>query len=226
VNTAGYVRVDEAEVDARACFASNRDGAANLARACAELEVPLVTFSTDLVFDGGSRHPYVESDEPNPLSIYGRSKLEAEDLVLAGHPSSLVVRTSSFFGPWDGHNFVARAVTTIADGEILEAAADVVVSPTYVPDLVHAALDLLIDGESGLWHLANEGAVTWAELARRVAEAIGLDGELVQGVPAGSLGWTAPRPKYSALASERGWIMPTLDDALVRYAASSDAVAV
>lgn len=151
---------------------------------------------------------------------YGRSKLEAEALVLTGNPSSLVVRTSSFFGPWDGHNFAARAIAALTDGKAFEAAADAVVSPTYVPDLVHAALDLLIDCESGLWHLANEGAVTWAELARRVAEAAELDVDLIHGVPAASLGWTAQRPLYSALASERGWIMPTLEDALARYAAS------
>jgi dTDP-4-dehydrorhamnose reductase len=220
VNTAGYVRVDEAEGDTAACFAANRDGAANLARACAELGIPLVTFSTDLVFGGASRRPYVETDEPSPLSVYGQSKLEAESLVLTDHPSSLVVRTGSFFGPWDEHNFLARAVAALADGEIFEAAADVVVSPTYVPDLVNATLDLLIDGETGLWHLANEGAVTWAELARRVAAVRKLPVELVHGVPATSLPWTARRPSYSALASERAWVMPTLDDALVRYDAS------
>jgi dTDP-4-dehydrorhamnose reductase len=221
VNTAGYVRVDEAEVDDAACLASNRDGAAALADVCASLEIPLVTFSTDLVFPGDSSRPYVESDPVAPLNVYGRSKAEAEAAVLATHPGALVVRTSAFFGPWDVHNFAAAAAAALAAGECFDAAGDVVVSPTYVPDLAQATLDLLIDGESGLWHLANDAALTWAEFARRVAGALELDATAVRAVPANSLGWIARRPRYSALGSERGWIMPTLDDALSRYSASA-----
>ena len=217
VNAAGFVRVDDAEVDVEACLAANRDGAAALAEACAAREIPLVTFSSDLVFDGSKGAPYLESDGVAPLNVYGRSKAEAEALVLAAHPIALVVRTSAFFGPWDGHNFVTVALRAVAAGDPFEAAEDVVVSPTYVPDLVDATLDLLIDGECGVWHLANAGAVTWLELARRAAEAAELDDGCIVARPAASLGWIAMRPPYSALASERGSMMPPLDDALARY---------
>jgi dTDP-4-dehydrorhamnose reductase len=220
VNAAGYVRVDDAEVDEAACTAANRDGAVALAGVCAAADVPLVTFSTDLVFGGETERPYVESDPLDPRSVYGRAKAQAEDGVLAAHAGALVVRTSAFFGPWDRHNFAAAVVGALAHGETFLAAGDVVVSPTYVPDLVQATLDLLIDGETGLWHLANDGAVTWSAFARRIAEATELDANLVESVPAATLGWIAARPRYSALASERGWVMPQLDDAIARYAAS------
>ena len=223
VNAAGYVRVDDAEVEVDACLAANRDGPALLAHACASRGIPFVTFSSDLVFDGAKAAPYVERDAPAPLNVYGRSKAEAEALVLAAHDATLIVRTSAFFGPWDEHNFVTIALRALAAGEAFEAADDIVVSPTYVPDLVDATLDLLIDGEAGVWHLASGGAVSWAALARRAAEAMELDDVVVVPRTAASLGWIATRPPYSALASERGWIMPPLDDALARY---TDAFAV
>jgi dTDP-4-dehydrorhamnose reductase len=93
------------------------------------------------------------------------------------------------------------------------------VSPTYVPDLVDASLDLLIDGECGVWHLANRGAATWAELAACAVAAAGLDRGLVVPVPGASLGYTAPRPRNVPLASERGALMPTLEQAIDRYLA-------
>jgi dTDP-4-dehydrorhamnose reductase len=99
----------------------------------------------------------------------------------------------------------------------VEAANDVTVSPTYVPDLVDTVLDLLIDGESGVWHLANRGEITWFELARRVAESAGLPSSLITGRPERAFGHAATRPRYSAIASERGTLMPTMDDAISRY---------
>ncbi|HEX8294247.1 MAG TPA: family 1 glycosylhydrolase, partial [Pyrinomonadaceae bacterium] len=182
VNAAGYVRVDDAEREAESCFRENTEGPRVLAEACARRGLRLVTFSSDLVFDGrGRSEPYVESDEVSPLNVYGRSKAEAERLVSAALPSALVVRTSAFFGPWDEYNFVHAALGALARGEEFVAADDAWVTPTYVPALVHACLDLLVDGEGGVWHLANAGAVTWADFARRAARAAGLDERLVQG---------------------------------------------
>jgi dTDP-4-dehydrorhamnose reductase len=217
VNAAGYVRVDDAERDAAACRRENADGPAALADGCAARGVALVTFSSDLVFDGSARRPYVETDAPSPLNVYGRSKAEAEARVLASHPAALVVRTSAFFGPWDEYNFVTVALRALAEGRRFAAACDAVVSPTYVPDLVGACLDLLIDGERGVWHLANGGALSWAELARRAAALAGLDAGLVEARPSSSLGLAAPRPPYSALGSERGALLGPLDEALERF---------
>jgi dTDP-4-dehydrorhamnose reductase len=220
VNAAGYVRVDDAEADRERCFRENEDGARVLAAACARRGIPLVTFSTDLVFDGSKGAPYLESDPVRPLGAYGESKAAAERAVLEAHPRSLVARTSAFFGPWDDYNFLTLAIAALRRGEPFRAADDAVVSPTYVPDLAHAALDLLVDGADGVWHLANEGALSWAAFARRGAEAAGLDAALVEGCATATLGLRAPRPGYSALSTERGAPLPTVENAICRYLAA------
>lgn len=216
INTAGFVRVDDAEHEARQ-WRDNVTGPAVLAKECARLGIRLVSFSSDMVFDGAKSSPYVESDVPAPLNGYGRAKLEAERQILEHEPGALVIRTAAFFGPWDRHNFVTLALESLRRGERWRAAEDQCVSPTYVPDLVQTSLDLLIDGEHGLWHLANRGAVSWARLARMAAEAAGLDGRLIHGLATVELGHVAPRPRYSALGSERALLMPSLEDALGRY---------
>lgn len=217
VNAAGYVRVDDAEREPELCYRENARGPEVLAEACASREAALLTFSSDLVFDGEKRSPYVESDTPSPLNVYGRSKVEAERRVLDVLPAALIIRTSAFFGPWDEYNFVTSALNSLSAERVFAAADDVTISPTYVPDLVNASLDLLIDGESGIWHLANSGELTWAELARRVADLACLDASLVDARPLDTLSPLASRPVYGALGSERGRLLPPLENALSRY---------
>jgi len=219
INAAGWVRVDEAETERAACLAANGHGAIALARACAERGLPFVGYSSDLVFDGRAGRAYVEGDAPAPLNVYGESKALAERGVLEAGGKALMIRTAAFFSPYDPHNFAAHVVRSLAAGQAMEAADDLVVSPTYVPDLVDATLDLLIDGETGLRHLANAGAVSWADFARRVAQALGLDAAMVIGRPAAAFGWPAARPAHAPLDSERGALMPSLDNAIARYAA-------
>ncbi len=222
INTAGYVRVDDAERERAACFRENVRGPANLAVACASRGVQLVTFSSDLVFDGTKGAPYVEADVPSPLNVYGESKAEAERRVLEALPSALVIRTSAFFGPWDEHNFVTIALRVMADGRPFVAASDGRITPTYVPDLVNATLDLLIGGEGGLWHVANDGSVTWAELGMAAARLVGLDPDLVEAVPTARLNLPARRPPDTTLGTTRGKLLPPLADALERYLLQSD----
>ena len=217
VNTAGYVRVDDAEHDEVRCRRENTRAPQVLARACAASNIPFVTFSSDLVFDGLAGRAYVEPDDPAPLSAYGRSKADAEAAVLAACDDALVVRTSAFFGPWDEHNFVTQALSALAAGRPVVAADDLVVSPTYVPDLVHATLDLLVDGESGLWHVANDGAVTWADLARLAAEAADVQAATLEPRPAAECGFVAPRPPAVPLVTGRGAVLRSLEHALERY---------
>jgi dTDP-4-dehydrorhamnose reductase len=176
-----------------------------------------VTFSTDLVFDGARREPYVEADAPRPLNTYGTSKAEAEARVLGRHPDALVVRTSAFFGPWDEHNHVAHALRAFRERRTFAAANDLVVSPTYVPDLVNVTLDLLIDQASGIWHVSNGEPVTWADFARRAAEAAGVRADSLVPCRSDALHYRAARPAYSALGSARSTLMPSLADALRRY---------
>ncbi|MBD2201859.1 sugar nucleotide-binding protein [Calothrix sp. FACHB-1219] len=217
VNAAGYVRVDDAEREPHICLKVNAEGPAVLAAACAQHDVALLTFSSDLVFDGAVSHPYVETDNVAPLNVYGCSKVLAEKLVLQANPASLVIRTSAFFGPWDEYNFVTIALRQLAAGNPFVAAEDAIVSPTYIPDLVHTSLDLLIDGENGLWHLANKGAIAWADLARLAAKKAGVSVNSLISVPTQELGFIAPRPAYSVLGSSRAELMPHLDSAICRY---------
>jgi dTDP-4-dehydrorhamnose reductase len=222
VNAAGYVRVDDAESQVDLCFRENTLGPQNLARSCARGRVALVTFSTDLVFDGEQDEPYVENDVPAPLNVYGRSKAEAECRVLECNPGALVIRTSAFFGPWDEYNYVALVLRALRAGQPFCTATDLVVSPTYLPDLVNASLDLLVDGAAGIWHLTNGDPVTWSELAIRAADCANLSKRSLVNCRSDELDFVARRPRYSALASNRSMLMPSLASSLARYMTTVD----
>ncbi len=214
INTAGFVRVADAEREQDACMAANAAGAELLARACAEAGIPFVTFSSDLVFDGRLGRPYCETDPIAPACTYGRSKARAEQALLklwGGNRAAqmLIVRTAAFFGPWDRYNFAHHVLETLGRGEPVRAARGSIVSPTYVPDLVHATLDLLIDGESGIWHVANQGETSWHGFAQQLAAGAGYDPGLV--LP------TEGPAANNALTSARGLLLRPLDAAIEEY---------
>lgn len=217
VNCAGFVRIDEAEAQSASCFRENTAGPALLASECGRHGVPFLTFSSDMVFDGRKGAAYTEGDPVSPLNIYGKSKAEAERQVLELNPGALVVRTAAFFGPWDDHNFVTVTLRRLSRGEKVEVARDLFVSPTYLPDLVNACLDLMIDGEQGLWHLGNAGSVSWAEFAHYCAGIAGLDATGIVSRTSASLGYLAKRPAFLELSSERGLMLPSLEDAVQRF---------
>ncbi|MDB5191394.1 MAG: dTDP-4-dehydrorhamnose reductase [Segetibacter sp.] len=217
INTTGYVKVDEAENDRDNCFLINSAAPAFMAAVCERLGIQFVTFSSDLVFDGKKNNPYIESDSVGPLNVYGQSKVRAEEAVLKTNPSALILRTSAFFGPWDSHNFVYFALKSLKNQQELHTTNDVIISPTYVPDLVNTSLDLLIDEACGIWNLSNDAQVSWAMLASQVAERIGSDKSKVRQLPLADMKWLAPRPAYSVLNTEKGFRLPSLDDALGRY---------
>ena len=217
VNAGGIQRADSAELIPARCFRENTLGAHMLARECEPRKISFLTFSSDLVFDGRKNEAYIERDGKAPLSVYGRSKAEAERLVEQAMSSALIVRSGAFFGPWDESNFVFYALRALAAGHHFFAANNVVVSPTYVPDLVNACLDLLIDGERGIWHLAM-----WPDFLVRVGrKKWHRSRELIRRslFPAlwSSCIFRAARPLFSALSSERAVLMPSFEDALGRY---------
>jgi dTDP-4-dehydrorhamnose reductase len=217
VNASGYVKVDEAEANSNECFAVNSIGPGLLANACRHHGIRFMTFSSDLVFDGIKEAPYYETDSTNPLNIYGSSKADGEKKVRAVNQEALIIRTSAFFGPWDRYNFVYNVIESLKKDGTIEVPNDVMVSPTYVPDLADAAMDLFIDEESGIWHLTNEGMLTWSEFGAAVAERAGYEKSRVRSKPLIEMGWRAKRPLYSVLQSEKGIKLPALDHALVRY---------
>lgn len=215
INTAGFVRTWEAAEKVEECFNANVTGPELLAKACRMHGIPLVTFSSDLVFDGKLGRSYVEPDIPAPACEYGRSKAEAEARLMAIDADALIVRTSAFFGPWDRHNFLFNTIEQLRRGEDVFASAKTLVSPTYVPDLVHATLDLLLDEEKGLWHLTNQGSVSWHDLARAVADHARLDaGKII--VP------ELDEHSDTSLTSRRGLLLRPLDHAIADFVEFSE----
>lgn len=164
----------------------------------------IVAFSTDYVFDGASG-PYTEADATAPLSVYGRIKLELEELLLASG-SNAVVRTTGVFGTEPhppGKNFVLRLIGSLRRGEPVRVPSDQIANPTYAPDLAAASVTIGERGEGSVWHVAGPDLVARTELATRVAAAFGLDPALVVPVRTSELGQAAPRPLRSGLLCPR-----------------------
>ena len=202
LHAAAWTDVDGAEDDPQGAAAVNVGGTANVAA----LGVPLVCYSTDYVFDGRKREPYVESDSPNPQSSYGRSKLGGE---AAAGARAWVVRSSWLFGP-TGHNFVRTMLRLAEDRDEVSVVADQRGSPTYVGHLA-AATRQLLHLPHGVYHVAAAGEASWADLAEAVFEEAGLETR-VRRISTVELEppRRAERPAYSVLRSEKG--APALPD--------------
>jgi dTDP-4-dehydrorhamnose reductase len=200
LHAAAWTDVDGAEDDPQGAAAVNVGGTANVAA----LGVPLVYYSTDYVFDGRKREPYLESDSPNPQSAYARSKLHGE---AAAGEHAWVVRSSWLFGP-TGHNFVRTMLRLAAELNELAVVDDQRGSPTYVGHLA-AATRQVVQLPYGVYHVAAEGEATWADFAEAIFEEAGLDTR-VRRIATTELDppRRAPRPEYSVLRSEKG--APTL----------------
>jgi dTDP-4-dehydrorhamnose reductase len=208
LHAAAWTDVDGAEADPQGATAVNVGGTANVAA----LGVPLVVFSTDYVFDGSKHTPYVESDGPNPLSAYGRSKLHGE--AVAG--DAWIVRTSWLFGP-TGHNFVRTMLRVGREREEVAVVDDQRGCPTFVGHLATAVRELVDeDLPRGPWHLAADGDCTWADFAEAIFEEAGIECR-VRRITTDELGRPAPRPAYAVLRSEREGapVLPLWRDGLV-----------
>ena len=185
--------MDGAEADPQGAAAVNVGGTKNVA----SLRAPLVYYSSDYVFDGRKREPYVESDSPNPLSAYARSKLHGE---AAAGEQAWVVRSSWLFGP-TGHNFVRTMLRLGAERDEVAVVDDQRGSPTYVGHLAEAT-HAIVGLPFGMYHLAAEGDCTWAEFAEAIFDEAGLECR-VRRITTEELGRPAPRPAYSVLRSEK-----------------------
>ena len=195
LHTAAWTDVDGAEADPQGAAAVNVGGTANVAA----LGAPLVTFSTDYVFDGRKREPYVESDGANPLSAYGRTKLHGE---AAAGADAWIVRTSWLFGP-TGHNFVRTMLRLGEERDEVDVVDDQRGCPTFVGHLAAAVRELVDAGlETGVWHIAAAGDCTWADFAEAIFEEAELNCR-VRRITTAELGRPAPRPAYAVLRSER-----------------------
>jgi dTDP-4-dehydrorhamnose reductase len=200
VNCAAWTDVDGAETAEAAATAVNGEGAGNVARAAAESGARVVHVSTDYVFDGTKREPWLESDAVNPIGAYGRSKLAGEEQVAAATDEHAIVRTAWLFGA-GGRNFVDTMRRLGAERDEVEVVDDQTGSPTWTRDLA-PALEALLGLPPGVYHAAGGGEVTWAGLAEAVLAGTGSRCR-VRPVTTEALGRPAPRPRYSALASTR-----------------------
>jgi dTDP-4-dehydrorhamnose reductase len=201
INCAAYTDVDGAEADPEGAMRVNAHGAHTVAAAAAELDAAVVYVSTDYVFDGSQDVPYVESDEPRPLSRYGASKLAGEIDTAAVNPRHLIVRTSWLFGT-GGRNFVETMVGLGSRQDEIKVVDDQVGSPTYTAHLAEGIVRLLGSQAYGLHHMSAHGQCSWYDFAVAIFRRAGIACD-VHPSSTDELGRPAPRPRYSVLATQR-----------------------
>ena len=204
INTAAYNLVDRAEDDGRSAFALNAEAVGTLAAVCQAAGARLVHFSTDYVFDGVKRTPYLETDSPQPVSVYGESKLAGERLALERCERSVIFRVCGLFGLAGSlgkgkGNFVETMLRLAREGRPLRVVSDQVLCPSYTLDLARKVWKVLPKVAHPIYHLTNAGQVSWYEFARRALELAGLTADLTP-VTAAEYGARARRPAYSVLA--------------------------
>jgi dTDP-4-dehydrorhamnose reductase len=225
VNCAAYTDVDGAEDDLDAATDVNAEGAGNVAAAAAEIGARVLYPSTDYVFDGSKIEPYVESDEPRPLSVYGQSKLAGERETAGANPRHYVVRSAWLFGT-SGRNFVETMLSLASDhGEVL-VVRDQVGCPTYTAHLADALVRLLDTEAYGIHHLASQGECSWYEFAQEIFSQAAVECR-VMSCTTHEFGRPAPRPSYSVLDTERAeaLYLPHWKEGLASYLAERSVAA-
>lgn len=223
INCAAWTDVDGAETAEEAAFAVNGKGAGNAAAAAAEVEARIVHVSTDYVFDGAKGAPYVESDQPAPLSAYGRTKLAGEEAVAAANKRHFIVRSAGLFGV-GGRNFVGTMLRLAEAQNEVTVVRDQVGSPTYTWHLAYGIVRLIEGIEYGIHHMAAAGQCSWYEFAREIFEQAHVECRVLS-ITSEEFGAAAPRPASSALVSQREHAirLPSWQDGLAGYLAQRQA---
>lgn len=225
INTAAYNLVDSAEQETAAAFELNCWAVRNLAKVCRDLDETLVHFSSDYVFGGEKSEPYVEDDCPQPLSVYGVSKLAGEQFAAAVAPRCQIIRTCGLYGTagcWGkGTNFVDAVIARGERGEEVRVVNDQIVTPTATHELAAGVEDLIENGGHGIYHLTNQGGCSWFEFAREIFGMLGLRPEPVP-IQSTDLKAAARRPRYSVLDNRRAreeglYLLSPWRDALKEY---------
>lgn len=197
IHCAAYTKVDQAESEQDEAYRVNAEGTRNAALAAEQIGAKFVYISTDYVFDGTSNRPCREDDPPNPLSVYGKTKLAGERFVRKLSSRHFIVRTSWVFGPY-GSNFVKTMLKLAEERDVIRVVDDQIGSPTYTRDLAQFLLELVKTDHYGIWHASNSGACSWYEFARAIFEEKGLNVR-VEPCTTAEFPRPAPRPAYSVL---------------------------
>jgi dTDP-4-dehydrorhamnose reductase len=199
INCAAWTDVDGCERDPERSHAANATGPQNLAAAAAKSNSVFVTISTDYVFAGDKEGFYTQDDEPKPISVYGKSKLQGEEEACAAYSGTIVVRTGFIFGP-GGRNFLSKIGGPLREGKQVGAISDAWGTPTYAIHLARRLRELAQLNRPGIYHVVNDGAgASYEEFARFVSQEVGADTSLVSGVLSATLNRPAPRPRNSRL---------------------------
>ena len=235
INCAAYTQVDQAESEPDTAFTINRDTPAQLGRAVADYGGRFLQLSTDFVFDGSKTRPYVEDDKPNPLGVYGQSKLEGERAVLEALPDAVILRTAWVYGV-HGHNFVKTMLRLAGEGKPLRVVSDQIGTPTWTRDIVMAITALIERQAAGVFHFTAAGETSWQGFAKAIFEeavAAGIELQTTQAesIPTSEYPTAATRPAYSVLNTEKirpclpasipGW-RDSLKKMLQEYATCAD----
>jgi dTDP-4-dehydrorhamnose reductase len=223
INCAATADVDRCEVDSDWAYAINERGPAILARACRQFGVEIVHVSTDYVFDGSKEGFYTQEDVPQPLSVYGQSKVAGEVAVREATSRSFIVRTSWLFGV-GGKNFGSRVIGYAREGAPIKGVTDQTSIPSYAPDVSARIEEIVTLGVHGLYHVTSTGPATWLEFARAALGLAGLGDTEIEPVRRADLNQRAPRPHNTAmkcLLSEKLGLEPLRHwrDALVEFVA-------
>jgi dTDP-4-dehydrorhamnose reductase len=221
VNAAAFTDVDRCETQEELAFRVNAQGPRNLAIICKDLDISLMHISTDYVFDGEKAEPYVEEDTPNPLSVYGRSKLQGETEVRNHLDRSWIVRVCGVFGPYRS-NFVKLVVDLGKKGQPLRIVKDQRLAPTYTFDAAVGIEQILRRGPYGLYHLTNQGFTSRIEFTREILGQAGFENVPVIPISTEETRRPAPRPQNSQLENARMKreglaLLPAWEDAVQRY---------
>ena len=219
LHCAAYTAVEQAEDDPEQCYKVNVEATENIAKACLETGAGLLYVSTDYVFTGEGEVPYEVNDETKPLSVYGKSKLQGEEMIKKLMTNFYIVRTSWLFG--DGNNFVKTMLGVAENKNKLSIVSDQIGSPTYAVDLANTIYDIIRTEKYGMYHVTNEGFYSWADFAQLIFAKIKTFVEIDR-VTSEAYQAKAERPKNSRLSKAsletNGFMrLPSVEDALERY---------
>ena len=221
IHIAAYTDVDGCELNKEKAFAVNAEGTRSVALAASKCHAKMVYLSTDYVFDGDKREPYLENDSPHPLNVYGQSKLKGEQYVQTFVKDFLIIRTQWLYGLF-GKNFVSSVLRQAREKSTLSIVDDQTGSPTYTADLAKAVSALIQFGARGIFHVANSGLWTWCSFGQTILKLSGINRVKVIPISSRELGRPATRPSYSVLGcqklkEETGLTMRPWSEALKDY---------